>query len=113
MRTTKKILSTVLATAFVSGALAGSAFARDPDETVGDLNGDRPMTIRQQRVANEKALRDARTLRIIEGKWDLTNQYRIPFEQEKGRNANATQPGPLLPFKGDWNGTAKAGFPHQ
>ncbi len=63
MRTSNKILSTLLTAAFVSGALAGNAFAIDPDDTRGDARAKKPLHI--------------------------------------------------LPFQGDWNGTAKAGFPHK
>jgi len=116
MRTNKKFLSSLLAAAFVSTATIGSAFAYDPDDTVGDLTGDKPLSIRQMQIANEKALRDARDNRLLilkvqgsyNGEETLTASQQAAFNSAKSGDSL-----PILPFIGDWNGTSKAGFPHQ
>lgn len=118
MRTSRKIISSVIAAAFVSGAAVTGAFANDPDDSVGDLTGDKPLSIRQQQIANAKALEDARGNRLlilpVEGSYN--GEERFTARQQAASNAKiAAQRSSLsiLEFQGDWNGTAKAGFPHQ
>jgi hypothetical protein len=118
MRTSKKILSSVIAAAFVSGAAVGGAFAFDRDDTVGDLTGDKPLSIRQQKIANAKALQDAKNNRllILQVEGSFNGEERLTASQQAASNAkiaSASGSLPILEFKGDWNGTSKAGFPHQ
>ncbi|QFT29277.1 hypothetical protein K1718_02640 [Roseibium porphyridii] len=124
MRTSKKILSTVVAATFVSGALIGGAFAQFPDQTVGDLNGNNPVSIQQMQIANAKALRDAGKLNT---KSYVNRAAVADFPDQTVGDSNGNTPVPvrvqatrasdsnltILPFIGDWNGTAKKGFPHQ
>lgn len=132
MKTTRTFLSSLLAAVFVSGALVGNAFADDPDDTVGDLNGDKPLSIRQMQIANEKALRAVRgnRLHIVkpdsnakraayadfpdQSVGDLNGNTPVPVRRQAADNAAAGSKNLLiLPFIGDWNGTSKKGFPHQ
>ncbi|AQQ05716.1 hypothetical protein B0E33_20870 [Roseibium algicola] len=120
MRTSKKILSTLLTAAFVSGALAGNAFAIDPDDTRGDLNGDKPVSVRIQQTVNAKALAEARSgnLLILPVVGSYNGEERLTVAQQqvagaRAQGARAKKPLHILPFQGDWNGTAKAGFPHK
>ncbi|MBO6894074.1 MAG: hypothetical protein JJ866_19190 [Roseibium sp.] len=118
MRTTRKIVSSVIAATFVSAAAATSAFAFDPDDTVGDLNGDKPVSVRQQQIANAKALEDARgnRLLILPVQGSYNGEERFTARQQAASNAKiASRQGtlPILEFIGDWNGTSKPGFARQ
>jgi hypothetical protein len=132
MTTNKKLLSSLIAAVFVSGAFVGNAFALDPDDSAGDLTGDRPLSIRQMKIANEKALQAARNNRLLILKpqseasraafadfpdqtvGDLNGNTPVPVRQLARDNAIAGQKDlPILQFQGDWNGTSKKGFPHQ
>ncbi|MEM9634428.1 MAG: hypothetical protein AAGA50_24075 [Pseudomonadota bacterium] len=116
MRTNKKFVSSLLAAAFISTAAAGSALAFDGGEAYGDATGDQPLTIRQMQIANEKALRDARNNRllILDVQGSYNGEERLTADQQAAFNvASAKGSKPILPFIGDWNGTAKAGFPHK
>ncbi|CTQ55971.1 hypothetical protein LP7551_04527 [Roseibium album] len=132
MTTNKKLLSSLIAAVFVSGAFVGNAFALDPDDSVGDLTGDKPLSIRQMKIANEKALRAARNGRLLTLKpqseasraayadfpdqsvGDLNGNNPVPVRQQVRDNSIADRQDLLiLQFQGDWNGTAKKGFPHQ
>jgi hypothetical protein len=65
MKSSMKILASVLTAAFVSGAFAGSAFAIGPDVGKGDLNGDDPVTVGNQASSNEHALELARSGQLL------------------------------------------------
>ncbi|WP_298816869.1 hypothetical protein [uncultured Roseibium sp.] len=124
MRTIKKTLSTVVAATFVSGALIGGAFAQFPDQSVGDLNGNNPVSIQQMRIANEKALRSSGKLSTK----SFVNRAAVAdFPDQTVGDSNGNTPVPvraqatrktdsnllILPFIGDWNGSGKEGFPRQ
>ncbi|TYC64792.1 hypothetical protein FMN63_20250 [Stappia sp. BW2] len=120
MRTSRKVLSTLLTAVFVSGALASNAFAFDPDDTRGDLNGDKPVSVRQQQTINAKALAEARSgkLLILPVVGTSNGEERLTVAQQqvadaRTHGAKAKKQLNILPFQGDWNGTAKVGFPHQ
>ncbi len=114
MRKIKNTLPTLAAATFISAATIGGAFAFDPDYRVGDASGDRPVAVQQQRVQNARALESARTVTTVEARGQANTQYRLQaqFLNAKPGSTNKT-PLPILPFIGDWNGTAKPGFPHQ
>ncbi|WP_422373859.1 hypothetical protein [Roseibium sp.] len=123
MRTTKKIITTLLAAGVVSTAAIGSAFADFPRQSYGDLSGNEPVSIEQMRIANQKALNSAggSSVRVNNASasadfprqayGDLNGNNRIPVREisKTKNNSNVL----ILPFLGDWNGTSKAGFPHQ
>lgn len=122
MRTTRKIIATLLTAGVVSSAAIGSAFADFPRQSYGDLSGDEPLSVRQMHFANERALRAVRGNRVQivnpsatadfprQAHGDLNGEERVPVREL----TNARQGGNvlILPFLGDWNGTAKSGFPH-
>ncbi|KZM48721.1 hypothetical protein [Labrenzia sp. OB1] len=119
MRTNRKTLFSLLATAMISSLAIGSAHA-DPNDLIGDLTGDKPLSPRQQSGFNQKALQDAAGNRLlilpVEGSYN--GEERLTARQQNIANAriNASSDAralPVLQFQGDWNGTAKAGFPHQ
>jgi hypothetical protein len=64
MRTSKKIITTLLAAGIVSTAAIGSALADFPRQAYGDLNGNEPLSIEQMRIANQKALKSAGGVRV-------------------------------------------------
>ncbi len=66
MRNNTTILSTLIAAAFVSGAFVSNAVAENPNQAVGDLNGNVPVSVERMKIQNEKALRAARNVRRIE-----------------------------------------------
>lgn len=132
MKLYKSTLSSMLAAVFMSASFAGVSFADDPDDTVGDLNGNKPLSIRQMNIANAKALRAARTYRVPDTNresaatraayadfpdqtvGDLNGNNPVPVRRQAADNTAAGQKNLLiLPFIGDWNGTSKKGFPHQ
>ncbi|MET1416677.1 hypothetical protein ABVF61_30710 [Roseibium sp. HPY-6] len=124
MRTIKKTLSTVVATTFVSGALIGGAFADFPDQTYGDSNGNNPVSIQQMQIGNAKALRSSGKL---SKSTSVSHAALADFPDQTVGDANGNTPVAvrvqairandsnllILPFKGDWNGTSKQGFPRQ
>ncbi|POF33672.1 hypothetical protein [Roseibium marinum] len=119
MRANRKTLFSLLATAMMSAVAIGNAYA-DPNDLIGDLTGDKPLSPRQQRNFNEKALQDAAGNRLlilpVEGSYN--GEERLTAHQQHIANARIKSSSdaralPVLQFQGDWNGTAKAGFPHR
>ena len=122
MRTTKKIITTLLAAGIVSTAAIGSALADFPRQSFGDLSGDEPVSIEQMRIANQKALQSSgrSAVRVNsavladfpdQAYGDLNGENPVPVrEQSKSTQSKNLL---ILPFIGDWNGTSKTGFPHQ
>ena len=130
MRTNKKFLSSLLAAAMVSAAMIGNAFADDPDDTVGDLTGDKPLSIRLMQIQNQRALAAAQNRQAFSRQQsnaayadfpdqtvgDLNGNNPVPVRRQAANNSLARgsdKPLLILQFQGDWNGTAKKGFPHQ
>ncbi|PVB62186.1 hypothetical protein [Labrenzia sp. 011] len=119
MRSNRKPLFSLLATAMISAAAIGGAQA-DPNDLVGDLTGDKPLSPRQQQTFNDRALQAASGNRLLilpveggyNGETPLTIRQQQVANVRINRSADARAL-PILRFQGDWNGTAKAGFPHQ
>lgn len=123
MNTTRKIITTFLTAGVLSGAAIGTALADFPRQAYGDLSGNEPVSVRQLQISNQKALGavHGRTVRTSnpaatadfpdQAYGDLSGDVPVPV-----RELTSARPGKnllILPFIGDWNGTAKKGFPHQ
>ncbi|MEM9630422.1 MAG: hypothetical protein AAGA50_03795 [Pseudomonadota bacterium] len=130
MRTTRKILSPLIAAAFVSGAFIGTAYAIDNATQFGDLSGNEPLSVQTMRAQNERALRSSQKRSVNAYSAGNTNRAYADFPDQAFGDLSGNNPVPIrrqsvenrasgsdslliLQFQGDWNGTAKEGFPHR
>ncbi|MCX2725678.1 hypothetical protein [Roseibium salinum] len=120
MHTSKKLLSILATAAVLSGASVATAQADNLFDRYGDATGNRPLSIYQQQEFNAKALRDAAGNRLLILQHVGTLNGEEPLSQDlqkesiaKIHAAGTSNARHAMPFQGDWNGTAKAGFPHR
>jgi|GEM_PF-2068519 len=123
MHTTRKIITALLAAGIVSSATIGSALADFPRQAYGDLSGNEPVSVRQLQIDNQRALDASGAVKKgpsgnsavadfpRQAYGDLNGNQPVPVRALRANKTSANVP--ILPFLGDWNGTAKPGFPHQ
>lgn len=93
MNTTKKILSSLFAATVLSVAFVGNAFA-DPDDNRYSLTGSKALTARQIQIANERALRAAKSLPVqTQGKID--HSATADYPKQAFGDANGDNPIPV------------------
>ncbi|GAB4524882.1 MAG: hypothetical protein Tsb0019_26930 [Roseibium sp.] len=123
MHISRKVITALIAAGIASGAAAGTAFADFPDQAYGDLNGSEPVSVRQQQIANQKILGSAGGATPVRHGTAIVADFpdqaygdlngSVPVSVRELSRARASTGGLNLKFLGDWNGTAKSGFPRQ
>jgi len=123
MHISRKIITALIAAGLASGAAAGTAFADFPDQAYGDLNGSEPISVRQQQIANKRILGSVGSAIALpqhtavvadfpdQAYGDLNGSEPVSVRALSGVRPVTTAP--KLNFLGDWNGTAKTGFPRR